>query len=494
MSLADALKQYLRDAMPGGALNREMSRERLSKLGSEMANFAPVVGGVKGAMEEWQAGNPGWATFNAATVPLDLATLGVGGMVAKAAAKTAKTAPKVLPVVSQTRREADAAMQKLIELKLTPVTGNDGASFQYSPVDHYLADRAYPGMNSHIGRDGVARSSFSPFDVRGPVAEHLSQVRAQRGMARNLQQQADDLHAYFNAPPPAIKIPNWARQMTDRPGASHAGPDWWKSAMGNKRKSRVDELLDEIGAQDSSFTYGKSAVPKTADVGEIANYYSSFGTKIEPEWIGDTLRLHTGNGGMDIYNMGNPDADAIIRSIGLGSEGKANGGGKNAYQAALTMMNNNGRVQYPDTAITYINELRKAGNTLSAQVRHGKPLVDANFLGLSGLQDSATLMMVEAKEARKRVPAIKALKWDGNQFAINGQPVTDKQIAALIASKDPGFSHGVGAMTAKRAALEAYASAGGDIADIAKKLPGPVFAGLVGASLLMPADSTDQGQ
>lgn len=413
-------------------------------------------------------------------------SVGMAGMVKQAG-------KPVMDVVSRTRKEAESAMQELLRLKATPVTATDGATFKYSPRDHYIADRNYPGRNTHI-INGERFSSFGPFDVRGPVAEHLNAVRKQRAVANDLQGQAESLQAYFNAPQSHPEIPDWLQQITNQPAASHAGPEWWKDTLGNKRKSRVAGLLDELGAKDSSFLYGKSQVPTTGDVADIANYYSRFGVKIEPEWIGDTLRLHTGNGGMDIYNMGNPDDDAVIRSIGLGSEGKANGGGKNAYQAALTMLNNNGRIQYPDTAITHINELRKAGNTLSAQMRHEKPIVDANFLGLSGLQDNPTLMMAEAKEARKRVPAIKALEWDGGQFSINGQPATDKTITALIAGVDPIFSQGVGVMTAKRAALEKYASKGGDLTGIAKKLPGPVFAGLLGASVLTPADNIGQGQ
>jgi len=105
MSLADALRQYLRDAMPGGALNREISRERLSGLGKAMMGFTPVVGGVVGAQAEWQAGNPGMAAINAATVPLDAATMGIAGMAARSGTKLLRAKHKtdnLLPGMNKT--------------------------------------------------------------------------------------------------------------------------------------------------------------------------------------------------------------------------------------------------------------------------------------------------------------------------------------------------------------------------------------------------------
>lgn len=65
MGLLDAFKQYLGDAAPGGLLNPEWTPERVS-----------TARGLKGFSEEMQAGNPGWAAFHAATVPLDIASLG----------------------------------------------------------------------------------------------------------------------------------------------------------------------------------------------------------------------------------------------------------------------------------------------------------------------------------------------------------------------------------------------------------------------------------
>jgi hypothetical protein len=61
---------------PGGLLNAEWTPDRVKEASDVAQGFIPVWGGVKGARDEWAAGNPGWAAFNAATVPLDLASLG----------------------------------------------------------------------------------------------------------------------------------------------------------------------------------------------------------------------------------------------------------------------------------------------------------------------------------------------------------------------------------------------------------------------------------
>ena len=68
--------------MPG----EDIAENAKSAIGL-LADFTPVVGGVKGAYEEMKAGNPGMAALNAATVPLDALSLGgsallKGGLVA----------------------------------------------------------------------------------------------------------------------------------------------------------------------------------------------------------------------------------------------------------------------------------------------------------------------------------------------------------------------------------------------------------------------------
>lgn len=115
MGLLDILategKKFIEDALPGGRLNSEWTPGRVKRAASAALDFVPVVGGVKGAKEEWEAGNPGWAAFNAASVPLDLASFGAGGAALKAGAAMLPMmgAVKGAKLPRMTRAEAEAA-------------------------------------------------------------------------------------------------------------------------------------------------------------------------------------------------------------------------------------------------------------------------------------------------------------------------------------------------------------------------------------------------
>ena len=65
-------------------IESERSNDNLYKMAGLLADFTPVVGGVKGAYEEAKAGNPLMSMLNALTVPVDALTLGTGGALAKA--------------------------------------------------------------------------------------------------------------------------------------------------------------------------------------------------------------------------------------------------------------------------------------------------------------------------------------------------------------------------------------------------------------------------
>ncbi|WP_288076709.1 hypothetical protein [Pseudomonas sp.] len=104
MGLLDILategKKFIEDALPGGRLNSEWTPGRVKRAASAALDFVPVVGGVKGAKEEWEAGNPGWAAFNAASVPIDLASFGTGGAALKSAAAALKAGAGLLPAAA----------------------------------------------------------------------------------------------------------------------------------------------------------------------------------------------------------------------------------------------------------------------------------------------------------------------------------------------------------------------------------------------------------
>lgn len=84
------LPAYWQDAKWGGSMNSELpevSREDIANFGLDMT---PVVGGVKGAQEEFEDGNYGWSAFNAATVPMDLMSFGLLGTMGRGALKSIK--------------------------------------------------------------------------------------------------------------------------------------------------------------------------------------------------------------------------------------------------------------------------------------------------------------------------------------------------------------------------------------------------------------------
>jgi hypothetical protein len=83
-SLGDALRQYWEDARWGGALNPELPDVSKGDVAGLVADFIPVVGGVKGTAEELEEGNYGWAAANAASVPLDLMSFGAAGATVRA--------------------------------------------------------------------------------------------------------------------------------------------------------------------------------------------------------------------------------------------------------------------------------------------------------------------------------------------------------------------------------------------------------------------------
>ncbi len=102
--LAEAFKHYFQDAMPGGALNPEITPSALTKLAGTLMDFAPVISGMKGAHEEWQAGNHGMAALNAASVPLDIASLGTSSLFKAGMSKL--LAPMALGVIKDIPKPA----------------------------------------------------------------------------------------------------------------------------------------------------------------------------------------------------------------------------------------------------------------------------------------------------------------------------------------------------------------------------------------------------
>jgi hypothetical protein len=189
-------KKYLKGAMPGGSLNPEWTPDRVKKAGSMALDFVPVVGGVKGAKEEWEAGNPGWAAFNAATVPLDLASFGAGGAAMKAGAAALGALPAGILAPKRFRGRHLDDMPKAVDM-------GGGRMEEFSTdqriVDlagRYMADKglAYAPQTAYVPVDmDRAKRLATAFD-KMPHAPADPKVRkSYEALARETQDQYEAL-------------------------------------------------------------------------------------------------------------------------------------------------------------------------------------------------------------------------------------------------------------------------------------------------------------
>jgi hypothetical protein len=236
-----------------------------------------------------------------------------------------------------------------------------------------------------------------------------------------------------------VPIPQWAREMTELNKSTQAGPEWWTKALKDKTAINFDEFVDAAN-NTSLMMYPKASTSKNSQ--EIANH---FGVKATQD--SNSVLFSSGNGTLKIIGA-NTDFPFISASAAK-SEGKKEGGGKALYQAAYNWAANNGKIIKPDPrGISGINEIRKIGNALSGQIRNGKLIAEMNSGNFSGLKSISELWREESRIAKKRIPFISNLKFDGSSFNMN-----DADIVLGITKKDPAFEKGVGTMTAKRSAI-----------------------------------------
>jgi hypothetical protein len=283
-------------------------------------------------------------------------------------------------------------------------------------------------------RLNIPREPYAQFYQDPALRDAANRVYA----AQAAKQDARALHAELMAPTSA-PTPPWAQALTSPQNTQAADAAWWNAALKNKSDRNFDAFAD--AAKDGPLMYyGKGSQATAAS--DVASAYPGVIAKQN----GSDLLFRNNNGSLMVMdaNLENP----VIRSTMAASQGKANGGGKELYQAAYNWAANNNKIIKPDSGLTDINELRKLGNVLSAQVRSGQPVADMNAGGLLGLQGVPQLWQAEAKLATKRAPEIKSITFDGQKFNLS-----DAEITNLLAQQDPGFARGVGAMTAKRAAL-----------------------------------------
>lgn len=307
----------------------------------------------------------------------------------------------------------------------------------------------------------------------------LQQIKKARSQmiadARALDATLDAKRGLMAIAPPPASAPSWAVDLvsmpTSRGAVQPADARWWSKTLKDRASQNFDAFAQ--GAANSNLMmFG----PRT-NATNIQDIAKNYGVSVVDD-AANTIRLKTPNGGeLSIINANTPNP--YIRSVSANSAGKKEGGGKALYQAALEWASNNGKVINPDpSGISEINQLRKLGNVLSAQVRSGgNPVAVINSAGIDDVARVPQIWRSELKMASSRVPAINNVTFDGKSFNMS-----DADITRIIKANDPSFSQGVGVMTAKRAAIARWLETA--TPDNAKKAAaalaaigaGPVFA------------------
>jgi len=332
------------------------------------------------------------------------------------------------------------AEQELAALKSAGVVDDAGNTWQLA---RHSATGA-PTWSSRVGRvalpdsnrRGVVQTFADPQrlnDYRAETLQRLRNLDDERAAAASISQ------------PTLYEQPAWARQLTETAPNRAAGPQFWEKEL--LPKDAITAFADTSKSTPGGLLYGLGT--KATDASKVAS--SLGGTRpIQAQWIGDDLKFSNEMGSLKVLDA---NTQPVIRSLDAQSSGKPDGGGKQLYQAAMQWLANNNKLALPDSGLSDINHLRKIGNELSSQVRNEKPTAFMNTDRVSGVSDVPSLWLAEAQETRKRAPSMMNLTFDGGGFKLNNTPATDKDISELLRAYDPTFSEGVGAMTAKRAAL-----------------------------------------
>ena len=299
-----------------------------------------------------------------------------------------------------------------------PTIGGDFAGVSFSPSNSYSMYNLSESVRNSLPQPEALEIAQKLTQESNRLSlnkrEYLNLIEAQRAIDQ----------------PTQYAQPSWVDNIINR-SSSHADAPWWENALKDKAAKSYESFAD------------------AARGSPLMLYSDADLEKIQRDVVGNDLIFSGKNGKLSVMNY--ESSNPVIRSIDAGSQGKRNGGGKELYQAANKWVADNDKVVGPDIGLSDINQLRKLGNALSAQVRAGKPVVEMNSGGLLGVQSTPDIWRAEAKLSTKRAPEVKTLKFDGQSFNM-----TDGDIVDMLSKNDPEFSRGVGLMTAKRAALSKF--------------------------------------
>jgi len=279
---------------------------------------------------------------------------------------------------------------------------------------------------------------------------------------------------------------------------------------------KVEKEVELVGPPQEHETtiglYGTKKVPKEARGGEIK--YDEYGDTVFQKSRGGEPVLDE-RGRQKYREVENPDYSeqegfelsvpskrSTINYIPeegsiAASSGGSSGGGQLLYQLANTYALRHGLDIKSTSGLTPVNMLRLLGNSLSTYARHGENprYVTGTIAGdrpvARGKARGFDLWNAEtgATEARLKnyVDDPRRVEFDGENFLLDGQPTTAKEIEANLPHISPDFKEtGVGTKTLQRAAVLRHLenTSPQEAASLGQRWNlGPLFAGVGGASV-----------
>lgn len=223
-------------------------------------------------------------------------------------------------------------------------------------------------------------------------------------------------------------------------------------------QAKVQTLFKGLAKRPESFQFGgQKPTPKTANLNELASYYSTDKNPMSATQKGGIITITNDRTGgyINIHDADTPHP--YIRSTGAESQGQEQAGGKQMYAVANSWLARKGKTLVPDVSISAINKYRKTESAISSYLRHGKE----GYIDLSNATQARNLkelLMHSHNYVRDTRPDLMdAFAFDGTEFLRGGKPIAKGEINAAIAEKDPGFSKGIGETSLKRALMTRWA-------------------------------------
>ena len=219
-----------------------------------------------------------------------------------------------------------------------------------------------------------------------------------------------------------------------------------------------------MAKHDAAWTFGRK--PNTSkDIVALMRAFSTPDAKlaITPEgerswkvYVTDAKGRSTGEMQFNVDRDGN----VFVYSPAAGSNQRADGGGKNFYQALFTWAHNNG-YRVHGSGLSPENQFRRTVNMLSSALRFGTTdhLVPYSTQEIRGWETGKTdqnigaMLMAMSRMAGARAPQLNALTYDPATDTVSdvtdGRKITDAELRKILGDTGLARNKGIGPATAK---------------------------------------------